>query len=197
MLVLVYGSSCILLNMGQAEGIDTELRQYTKEESLREVSTSNEEIWSFPLSSWAYYYKLRQMEWIVQMGFELDIYQVDELAGMYWCADMSHPYRPCVRAKAAFHRYLQHLASTRLQHLERIRTFSTHRLKRIAKPTLKQKTSFRRSFSFLDFATLEASATQSFAEGLFCVSLEPRPLPLQLYHCAYYHGVSSTRSWPI
>ena len=183
--------------MGQAEGIDTELRQYTKEEPLREVSSSNEEIWSFPLSSWAYYYKLRQMEWVVQMGFELDIYQVDELAGMYWYADMSQPYRPCVRAKVPLHRYLQHLASTRLQHLERIRTFSTHRLKRIAKPTLKQKTSFRRSFSFLDYATLEASATQSFAEGLSCVSLKPRPLSLQLCQCAYYHGLSSTRSWPI
>lgn len=132
-----------------AEGIDTELRKYTKEEPIRELSAPNEEIWSFPLSSWAYYYKLRQMEWIVQMGFELDIYQVDELAGMYW--------------------YLQHLASTRLQHIERIRTFSAHRLKRIANPTLKQKTSFRRSFSFLDFATLEASATQSFAEGLSCL----------------------------
>ena len=165
----------ILLNVGQAEGIDTELRQYTKEEPLREISASNEDVWSFPLSSWAYYYKLRQMEWIVQMGFELDIYQVDELAGMYWYADMTHPHRPCVRAEAVVHRYLQHLASTRLQHIERIRTFSAHRLKRIAKPTLKQKTSFRRSFSFLDFATLEASATQSFAEGLSCVSLKPRP----------------------
>lgn len=132
-----------------AEVIDTELRKYTKEEPIRESSASNAEIWSFPLSSWAYYYKLRQMEWIVQMGFELDIYQVDELAGMYW--------------------YLQHLANNRLQHIERIRNFSTHRLKRIAKPTLKQKTLFRRSFSFLDFATLEASATQSFAKGLSCL----------------------------
>lgn len=132
-----------------AEGIDTELRRYTKEEPIRGLSAPNEEIWSFPLSSWAYYYKLRQMEWIVQMGFELEIYQLDELAGMYW--------------------YLQHLASTRLQHIERIRTFSTHRLKRIAKPTLKQKISFRRSFAFLDFAALEASATQSFAEGLSCL----------------------------
>ena len=24
------------------------------------------------------------MEWIVQMGFELDVYQIDELGGMYW-----------------------------------------------------------------------------------------------------------------
>ena len=156
---------------------------YTKEEPIRDSSASNEEMWSFPLSSWAYYYKLRQMEWIVQMGFELDIYQIDELAGMYWYAVLKPLHRPRIRAEAVFHRYLQHLASTRLQHIERIRTFSTHRLKRIAKPTLKQKSSFRRSFSFLDFAMLEASATQSFAEGLSCVSLTPRqPLPhLRLY----------------
>lgn len=109
------------------------------------------------------------------MGFELDIYQVDELAGMYWYTYLKPFHRLCAGAEAVIHRYLQHLASTRLQHIERIRTFSTHRLKRIAKPTLKQKTSFRRSFSFLDFAALEASATQSFAEGLSCVSLIPRP----------------------
>ena len=55
-----------------------------------------------------------------------------------------------------------------------------HRLKRIAKPTLKQKRAFRRSFSFLEFAALEASATQSFAEGLSCVSSTPRPWSLQV-----------------
>ena len=45
---------------------------------------SGEDLWSFPLSSWAYYHKLHQMEWIVQLGFELEIYQTEELAGMYW-----------------------------------------------------------------------------------------------------------------
>ena len=41
-------------------------------------------VWSHPLTEWAYYQKLRIMQWIVQMGFELDIYQPDEMAGMYW-----------------------------------------------------------------------------------------------------------------
>lgn len=27
------------------------------------------------------------MEWIIQLGFELEIYQVEELAGMYWYVD--------------------------------------------------------------------------------------------------------------
>lgn len=68
----------------QAEVYDTELRKFTKEQPLKDSKDTNEEIWAFPMSSWAYYHKLRQIEWIVQMGFELDIYQVDELAGMYW-----------------------------------------------------------------------------------------------------------------
>lgn len=34
------------------------------------------------------------MEWIVQLGFELDVYQVDELAGMYWYAVLPVTF-PC------------------------------------------------------------------------------------------------------
>lgn len=132
----------------EAEGTDTELRNFTKEEAIKDQA-SNEEIWRFPLSSWAYYQKLRQIEWIVQMGFELDIYQVDELAGMYW--------------------YLQHVTSTRIQHLERIRSFAIRRIKYIAKSTIEEKTAYSRSLSFLDFAVLEASATQAFADGLSCL----------------------------
>jgi len=51
-----------------------------------------EELWSFPLSSWVYYHKLRQLEWIVQLGFELHIYQDSELAGMYWSVLFSSFY---------------------------------------------------------------------------------------------------------
>ncbi|KIV99940.1 hypothetical protein, variant [Verruconis gallopava] len=50
------------------------------DESLRKFSTDEIE---FPLSSWTYLQKLRVMEWIVQLGFELDMYLPDELAGMY------------------------------------------------------------------------------------------------------------------
>lgn len=38
----------------------------------------------YPLSTWVYHQKLQVMEAIVQLGFELDIYLPDELAGMYW-----------------------------------------------------------------------------------------------------------------
>jgi len=73
-----------LLIFHQAENLDVELREYTEETPIIDPETSGEELWSFPLSSWTYYHKLRQMEWIVQMGFELDINRLDELAGMYW-----------------------------------------------------------------------------------------------------------------
>ena len=43
-----------------------------------------EHSWFRPLSQWALHQKLRIMQWIVQTGFELDIYQADEMAGMYW-----------------------------------------------------------------------------------------------------------------
>ena len=68
----------------KAENLDEELRKYTGEKPLTEDETAGTELWSFPLSSWAYYYKLRQMEWIIQLGFELEIYHTDELSGMYW-----------------------------------------------------------------------------------------------------------------
>lgn len=68
----------------EAESLDAELRQYVHEEPIREAG---EEIWCFPLSSWAYYHKLKQLEWIVQMGYELEVYRIDELGGMYWYVD--------------------------------------------------------------------------------------------------------------
>ena len=127
----------------EAEGIDIDLRKYTNEEPIRD---EEEVVWSFPLSSWAYYHKLEQLEWIVQMGFELDVYKADELGGMYW--------------------YLQHLAEIRIQHIERNRTFTTRRLSNISTPTARQKAALRRSISFLDFAMLQAYAMQSLANGL-------------------------------
>ena len=68
----------------QAEEIDMSLREYTHEEPIAGQTPDEENVWSFPLSSWSYYHKLHQMEWVVQLGFELQIYRTDELAGMYW-----------------------------------------------------------------------------------------------------------------
>lgn len=68
----------------QAETLDIELRSLTEEEPIIDPKAHGDGIWSFPLSSWAYYRKLQQMEWILSLGFELQIYRADELGGMYW-----------------------------------------------------------------------------------------------------------------
>ncbi|KAL8700157.1 MAG: hypothetical protein Q9201_005601 [Fulgogasparrea decipioides] len=150
----------------EAENLDVEVRKYTGEKPLVDGEPASTEVWSFPLSSWVYYYKLRQVEWIVQLGFELDIYQDDELSSMYW--------------------YLSHVAAARIQHLERIQTFVTRRFRQWRGWAPNQKKSFKRCHSFLDVALLEASATQWFAISLsklytvlshFSI-VKNRPLPL-------------------
>jgi hypothetical protein len=135
-----------------AEELDLELRDFTKEQPTVDSGFGSEPIFSFPLSSWSYFYKLRQMEWIVQMGFELEVYQPDELAGMYW--------------------YLEHLTTTRVRHLERIRMFTMHRFTVSSagkKRTPPKELGFGRALSFLNFSMLEATATQGFADALSCL----------------------------
>ncbi|KAJ4350984.1 N-alpha-acetyltransferase, non-catalitic subunit, partial [Neurospora sp. IMI 360204] len=71
-----------------AEDIDQLLQIQIDEKPLAYQSQTtltlgSEPGYSLPLSSWAYLYKLRLMEWIVQLGFELEVYAPDELAGMY------------------------------------------------------------------------------------------------------------------
>lgn len=134
------------------EEIDAELRAFTQEKPIVDPSVSPEPIYSFPLSSWCYLYKLRQMEWSLQMGFELEVFQPDELAGMYW--------------------YLQHLASTRIRHLDRIRLF-VRKAYKTDKPPQKSTTpnalsqeKFESTLSFINASMLEATAMVGFADAL-------------------------------
>jgi hypothetical protein len=135
-----------------AEELDVDLRQYTKEEPIRDREISSDPVYSFPLSSWSYFYKLRQMEWLVQMGFELDVYQPDELATMYW--------------------YLQYLAKTRMRHLERIRGFNVRALndsRRKTSLSAEEQTQFINALSFINYSTMEAAATYGLADALSCL----------------------------
>ncbi|KAH7370528.1 amino-acid N-acetyltransferase-like protein subunit Mak10 [Rhexocercosporidium sp. MPI-PUGE-AT-0058] len=135
-----------------AEELDVELREFTKEEPIVDPEISNEPIYSFPLSSWAYFYKLRIMEWLVQMGFELETYQPDELAGMYW--------------------YLQYLAKTRSRHLERIRGFVVRNLRAsLQKPetAAAEHPEFMNAMSFINLSSMEAAATYGFSDALSCL----------------------------
>ncbi|KAI9752782.1 MAG: hypothetical protein M4579_005488 [Chaenotheca gracillima] len=149
-----------VVRAGPAEEIDAELQSFTKEEPIMNQSISRDPIFSFPLSSWAYHLKLRQMEWVIQLGFELEIYQPDELAGMYW--------------------YLQYISQTRVGHLERMRGFvnrkfsavkKSHLARKVMDPTLKELEleAFTRTLSFLNFQMLEATAIHDFADTLSCI----------------------------
>jgi hypothetical protein len=136
-----------------AEELDVQLREWTKEKPVVDPDISNDPIHAFPLSSWTYFYKLRQMEWIVQLGFELEVYSTDELAGMYW--------------------YLRHLTRTRMRHLERIRGFTMRRLKaatgRSKKTTPQTELGFVRALSYINYSMLEATAIHGFADALTCL----------------------------
>ncbi|KAI0202502.1 Mak10-domain-containing protein [Astrocystis sublimbata] len=108
-----------------------------------------------PLSSWVYLYKLRQMEWVVQLGFELRIYQPDELMGMYY--------------------YLKRLASQRAEHIDSVKQTTILREER-ARQHLKLKNDdplpedidheFKRSLQHLRISMLDAACTWEFADGL-------------------------------
>ncbi|KAI9647523.1 N-alpha-acetyltransferase, non-catalitic subunit [Ciborinia camelliae] len=131
------------------EELDQELREFTKEEPFMDLDISSDPIFAFHLSSWAYYYKLRQMEWIVQLGFELQIYQPDELSGMYY--------------------YLNYLCKTRSRHLERIRSevmrsYSARRQE--SHLDTSQQTEFANAISYINFSMLEVTSTYGFADAL-------------------------------
>ncbi|CAL3966943.1 unnamed protein product [Diplocarpon coronariae] len=132
-----------------AEELDVELREFTEEVPIVDPEISDEPIYSFPLSSWAYFYKLRLMEWLVQLGFELEIYQPDELAGMYW--------------------YLAYVSKHRSRHLERIRGFVARGLKVVLQnreTAMAQHPQYTEALNFINFSSVEAAATEGFSDAL-------------------------------
>ncbi|GAO14204.1 hypothetical protein UVI_02001630 [Ustilaginoidea virens] len=138
-----------------AEDIDQILQVKTKEPPLMQRSTVGfgpAETYSLPLSSWTYLYKLRLMESIVQLGFELEVYQVDELAGMYW--------------------YLTFLSKSRLQHVERIKTFIVRQANQAhsqGPAELDVEAQLQRSLAFARLFMLDAAVTWELSDALCCV----------------------------
>ncbi|KAH8878984.1 Mak10 subunit [Thozetella sp. PMI_491] len=159
-----------------AEEIDQLLQIQLEEQPIQYPTVAPagmEPVYSLPLSSWAYLYKLRLMEWIVQLGFELETYQPDELAGMYW--------------------YLSYLAKTRAQHAERIKAFNLHARADLRRRCLEEATpytasmdaQFRRALDYLRLMVLDAAVTWELADALSCLytvlyrerAIEPPPRP--------------------
>lgn len=115
--------------------------------------TPNGPSFAFPLSSWVYHYKLRQMEWIMLLGFELEVFQTHEFAGMYW--------------------YLQHYTRTRIGHIERMLQFangptSGSLLERRKEPRSNPEQG--KTLSLLNFYLLEATGVQELAGAMISVS---------------------------
>ncbi|KAK2766208.1 hypothetical protein FQN54_007724 [Arachnomyces sp. PD_36] len=160
----------------EAEDIDTQLRAFTLEPALI-IHPDSEPTYSYPLSSWAYHQKLRQIRLVIQLGFELSIYSPEEFPGMYW--------------------YLSHVCGTHLAHLDRIRTFvSAAQAKTLDPPppgrkgktpekSANQKRAFDRTFALLDRLTTELIAVDAFALTLHA-----------LYTLLSRHNLLPTRSSP-
>lgn len=154
-----------------AEEIDQILQVRAKEQPVPLPGAGGAAVSSYalPLSSWTYFYKLRQMEWIVQFGFELEVYQPDELAGMYW--------------------YLNYLAKCRVQHTERMRSFLVHRAEQLkSQPRDRDPTAdkqLQRALSHSRLSMLDAAVTWELSDALSCLytiihrfkllKLPPRP----------------------
>ncbi|KAL2010798.1 hypothetical protein VTN00DRAFT_3516 [Thermoascus crustaceus] len=138
----------------EAEDLDVHLRTLTLEPPL--TLHGGEPTFSYPLSSWAYHEKLRQLRLIIQLGFELSIYSPEELPGMYW--------------------YLSHICSTHLAHIDRIRTFTIAASRRSVPPTsglgrrdnaaAERKRAFQKSLRLLDRHTTTVLAIDAFALSL-------------------------------
>ncbi|KAI8630836.1 Mak10-domain-containing protein [Xylariaceae sp. FL1651] len=133
--------------------IEERLQAPLREEALR-LGHGTETTY-LPLTSWVYLYKLRQMEWIVQLGFELRVYQHDELAGMY--------------------HYLKRLASLRAQHTEHVKQATAlreeqarNRLKLPKEEPLPPDPAheYGRARQHLRATMLDAACTWEFADGL-------------------------------
>ncbi len=136
------------------EELDSELREYTKEQPMLSPNFGITPIFAFPLSSWAYNYKLQQMQWLVQMGFELDIYAHDEKAAMYWL--------------------LQHFGNTHYRHLQRIKGFLLRDYQtmvenlNVENREMKEH-EFQYAMNYVNLSSLQATATQSLAHAISCL----------------------------
>lgn len=121
------------LRMRETEQLDARLHELTND-GLQ-----------YPLSTWTYLQKIRVMEWTVQLGFELDIYLPDELAGMYW--------------------YLSLLASSRVSLLDLILQATEARSNQMREDITKRK-EMNLSLSMLRSLKTEAQGTVALASAL-------------------------------
>jgi hypothetical protein len=112
-----------------------------------------------PLETWVQQQKIRIMEWVVFLGFELDIYLPDEYAGMYW--------------------YLSQLADHRVRILESLNALLSDRYNAVKRRRMhaREAAEIARSVDFVASLLHEARGTTALARALY-----------QMYTCLSYQG---------
>ncbi|KAF1990679.1 Mak10-domain-containing protein [Aulographum hederae CBS 113979] len=131
------------------------------------LKTLNPEMINYPLSTWTYHQKLRVMEWIVQLGFELDIFLPDEVAGMYW--------------------WLSTISVTRATLLEHILPFLKKRLHRLEgrEPSIRgDSEEVKRAVNFVESLSLEARGTYHLSDALSALYI----------HLSYLHLIPTPKN---
>ncbi|KAG9834228.1 Mak10-domain-containing protein, partial [Aureobasidium melanogenum] len=104
----------------------------------------------YPLAAWVYFHKLRIMEWSLQLGFELEVYQDAEMAYLY--------------------RFLSFVAATQAEHLQHIDLFLHLRQRKYKKQGDKvMAEQVATSQASLAFHTAYATLTAEFASALSSV----------------------------
>lgn len=147
-----FAQSIAILDSLQAEAeyLDADLHAITNTAPFR-FAGGIEPLQFFPLAAWVYFHKLRVMEWMLGLGFELDVYLPDELAGMY--------------------KLIEQISATRAEHLAHIDFFAKLRLQRLERSgKTPEAEECRRSRSFIKVLIAQARGTSSLAGALSSVS---------------------------
>lgn len=146
-----FAQSIVIIDGLQAEAeiIDADIHNISKSATYK--FAGSEPLQFYPLAAWVYFHKLRMMEWVVQLGFELEVYLPDELAGVY--------------------AFLDHLANTRSEHLQHIDFFLNLRQQRLSRSDQNELLiECKESRTLNKILVSQANATASLATALSRVS---------------------------
>lgn len=136
---------------GDIHNIAAEVLVSGGKSAAKEFAGSLETLQYFPLAAWAYFQKLVVAEWTVLLGFETEVYLVDEMASMY--------------------AFLAFLAQTREEHLEHVDFFAHRRAQRLARfqdRSAVEEVVKNRAFIKVEIA--KAKVVRGLGEGLMGVS---------------------------
>ncbi|GAB7340703.1 hypothetical protein MBLNU457_7090t1 [Dothideomycetes sp. NU457] len=129
-----------------AEDTDTDIQNITRNAPPNKLAR-HEPANYYPIASWVFFHKLRVMEHVLLLGFELSVYSPDENSSIY--------------------ALLAHLLTTRSQHTTHLLSILTSRHQRLSRnPTDPVLNTLTTSISHLTTQTRHATATAHLASAL-------------------------------